>query len=167
MIMLFITPLWSIVILVAAIMVEYWSHQSLPPSSLLENLTLTFFHNHRLITSPANLGQNHLVRDGIQQKRPFKCKILLDIPGPFWRVPLSNEQGGKVVVGLHCAWTDRTGIWHGQKLQNLQDVVAMYHGFSGQNKRCKMKGSRHNRAINYITCFKELFLCIYILLINA
>eukprot|EP01052_Picozoa_sp_SAG31_P026740 SAG31_NODE_2446_length_5678_cov_9.411185_7_plen_136_part_00 len=36
--------------------------------------------------------------------------------------PLFNETGR--VVGLHCAWDDRTGMRHGQKVQNLHTVLA-------------------------------------------
>ena len=35
--------------------------------------------------------------------------------------PLFNERGE--VVGLHCAWDDRTGMRHGQKLQPLHAVI--------------------------------------------
>eukprot|EP01043_Picozoa_sp_COSAG02_P005617 COSAG02_NODE_153_length_33128_cov_10.471253_12_plen_482_part_00 len=36
--------------------------------------------------------------------------------------PLFDEEGR--VTGLHCAWDDRTGARHGQKLQHLLDTIA-------------------------------------------
>uniref|UniRef100_A0A6U6CCM1 Serine protease n=1 Tax=Odontella aurita TaxID=265563 RepID=A0A6U6CCM1_9STRA len=36
--------------------------------------------------------------------------------------PLFNEDGQ--VCSLHCAWDDKTGMRHGQKLQHLLDVIA-------------------------------------------
>lgn len=37
--------------------------------------------------------------------------------------PLFNQVGH--VVGLHCAWDDRTGMRHGQKLKHLQEALSM------------------------------------------
>jgi hypothetical protein len=45
--------------------------------------------------------------------------------GTYWGhsgAPLFNEMGA--VAGLHCAWDDRTGMRHGQKLQAVQQVLA-------------------------------------------
>lgn len=47
--------------------------------------------------------------------------------------PLFNEVGE--VVGLHCAWDDRTGIRHAQKLQNLLDATAKCEASKGCTKR--------------------------------
>ena len=36
--------------------------------------------------------------------------------------PIFNEEG--CVVGIHCAWDDRTGMRHGQKLAHLQEAMS-------------------------------------------
>lgn len=52
--------------------------------------------------------------------------------------PLFNEEG--CVAGLHCAWDDRTGARHGQKLQHLLDTIASAGESAAEHTAARIKG---------------------------
>ena len=59
--------------------------------------------------------------------------------------PLFDEAGR--VAGLHCAWDDRTGMRHGQKLQHLQRVLELAAAPSKKAKRVAA-GANSKRGAN-------------------
>ena len=68
-------------------------------------------------------------RERLQNAAPIKSEsggYLQHSCWTYWGhsgAPLFNQVGH--VVGLHCAWDDRTGMRHGQKLKHLQEVLLM------------------------------------------
>ncbi len=84
-------------------------------------------------------GELKAVRDA-PMVEPEQGVFMLHSCWTYWGhsgAPLFNEAGH--VVGLHCAWDDRTGIRHGQKVSNIHSAVrkAIEHMKLAKGKRCE------------------------------